>query len=648
MDGAVAQTLSCFAKNQGYGTVFIWYYDPEAFQNFYPQIVAGLGALNSASDGFLQTLPVSSYVLSGAYEFGPLNCANLGLNPFKPLVGEAQRSPPVAAPATAEEDLVDLVLGPKPEEVLELQARSRKFLWGAGTSAFQVEGNLAAGGRGASIWDAFLDPSPANMFYPDLACNSYYQFRDDIDLLVKHKAKAYRFSIAWSRIIPLGTLYTDAEGTTKDMGRVNAEGVAYYNAVIDYCLSNQLQPVVTLYHWDLPAALQTAYSGWLGTAKYTGPDKVKIVADFVNYTEVCFREFGRRGVKFWATINEPQTICVDSYEYNWYAPAVGTADGVSIDGKEYTVGRNLLLAHAHAYRLYHESFVEEQKGAVGIVCNMDVGLPFNLEPQNVAAAQRSNEFWGGWFWDPIFFGQYPASMLEYVDRARLPRLTEAESRVVRGTADVFFWNTYSTNLIQAQTFTDSPGWAFDSQSNPVHIDAHGFTIGIQGESTWLHSVPYGAGEGLKWIQNRYSRATPSAPGEGAPGVGIRLYVTEDAHTPRPLSLMVTENGFDVPNEDITTPKDIAVDDPLRWRDYYVPYLKSLHTAAKTTGTTFSGYFAWSLLDNLEWSHGFNNRFGLSYINFMDTHGNPITSGGQFVRLERVPKKSFEVLSKLLS
>ena len=644
MDGCVGQTLAAYAAATGMGEVFIWYYDAEAFAVMYPQIIGGFG-LGPAADGQLIALGSgSNYMLSSMYEYGPISLVMTGPSndPFKPLHGELLRP----ATVTPSPSGVDLVLAAAEIPAADLEARTRKFLWGAGTSAFQIEGNLTADGRGPSIWDAFIPSNDTTTFYPDLACNSYYQYKDDIRLLASKGAKAYRFSIAWSRIIPGGTLYSDCEGTVKDPARVNALGLAHYNKVIDACKAHGLEPLVTLYHWDLPQALQDAYSGWLCTAKYAGTDEVKVVSDFRNYADVCFAAFGDR-VKFWATINEPQTICIDCYEYNWYAPGAGTADGVSPSGAEYAVAKNLLLAHAAAYRQYDRVYRADQRGAVGIVCNMDCGLPYDDTKESEDAAQRANEFWGGWFWDPIFFGQYPASMLQLVPPSRLPPLTEAESAAIRGTMDVFLWNTYSANLIQDVPVVTSAGWAFDSKTNPVSVDPSGFTIGVQGESTWLHSVPEGAAAGLRWIQNRYSGPSPSAPGAGRRGAGIRLFATDSDRTGRPLALMVTENGFDVANEDIHTSEATAVADIVRWHDFYTPYLKQLHSAAAATGTRFAGYFAWALMDNLEWSHGFNNRFGLSYINFMDATGKPLQHGGPDVKLARVPKQSFSVLEKLM-
>jgi beta-glucosidase len=677
MDICVAQTLAAFANGNNpskkpFGGLFIWFYDPEWFALYYPQIAAGLGAQNAVYDPLLQNLEEDEFVFSSTYELGatltqgvvtavsPISVASTTQDPYNPLQGQPIRASTVAPPSAV--DLAALVLESSGgDRDLDLTSRSRKFLWGAGTAAFQVEGNLTVHGRGASIWDNFVTPSPSNSFYPDLACNSYFQYEDDIRLLASHGAKAYRFSIAWPRIIPEGTLYTDDTGSTQDLFRINRAGIDHYNAVIDKCRAHGLEPVITLYHWDLPNALQTKYGGWLCAdvpdgkedlvdQKYSALDELKIVADFRNYADVCFKHFGDR-VKFWATINEPQTICVDCYEFNWYAPGAGTSTGVSNRGDEYRVGRNLLLAHAEAYHRYHNVYYEDQRGAVGIVCNMDCGIPFDDSIANVAAAQRSNEFWGGWFWDPIFFGQYPESMLTNVNvdgDIRLPPLTEYQGMRLRGTADVFFWNTYSANLIQSTPRSDNKGWSFDSMSNPVSIDAKGFTIGLEGASTWLHSVPEGAAAGLAWIQNRYSKSTPSQPGEGVRGVGIRLYASDESTSFRKLALMVTENGFDVPNEDVHTPEHLAVNDVLRWRDYYVPYLQNLHDAAARTGVTFAGYFAWALVDNLEWTHGFNNRFGLSYINFLDSTGAPITRGGEGVRLQRVPKQSFKVLAKLLN
>ena len=513
------------------------------------------------------------------------------------------------------------------------------FLWGAATSAFQVEGNLTADGRGATIWDAFV---PADVGSPDVACNSYYQYQDDIDTLKALGAKAYRFSIAWSRIVPTGSI-------VDPVADVNALGVAYYNNVIDAAVAAGLTPIVTLYHWDLPLELQRRYNGWLCRPELEADadTPLRIVHDFVQYANVCFRSFGDR-VKHWATLNEPQTVAVGCYEYTWQAPGdfvygpdfpyngEATADGNAVTGNDYRAAHAMLLAHAAAYRLYDGTYRATQQGRVGIVCNMDWGTPFSSAALDVAAAARRNVFWGGWFWDPVFFGDYPAEMKHAVTDGRLLEFTAAQRVALRGSIDLFMWNTYSTDAIQHLANPGSVGWTFDQHTLARSTTSAGFTLGAVAQSPWLQIVPWGAGECLKWIQNRYSRATPSNVGAGLRGAGIRIFDNADIGTrPRVLDLFITENGVDIAHEDVTTPSEVATRDSRRWHDYYQPYLEAITKAAAETGVRFAGFTAWALVDNLEWTDGFTCRFGITYI----------ASGGPGVELKRVPKDSGQLMRR---
>lgn len=533
---------------------------------------------------------------------------------------------------------------------------NKQFLWGASSSAFQIEGNLTAGGRGDSIWDPFIG-NTAIIGSPDLACNSYYQWRDDIDVLKSIGAKAYRFSIAWPRIIPQGSLYAGTS-PTPDPSRINQEGIAYYNGIIDACLAAGITPVVTLYHWDLPAQLQRAYNGWLCKESYPfQADSTKIVTDFAKYADVCFRAFGDR-VKHWATINEPQTIAVDCYEFNWYAPGnyagpqygsypgTGSPDGVQTNGSDYYAAHQLLLAHAAAYRLYDASYRSTQNGKVGIVCNMDWDEPLTSSPEDAAAAERAHVFWGGWFWDPVFFGDYPQLMKQYVNSRpplnRLPSFTPDQSKALRGSIDIFFWNTYTTAYVYNSSVpANQVGWTYDQLNGMQGIDTKGLMIGAPTASAWLNIVPWGIGKAIKWIQARYSLPKPptGTTPASSPQKGIIIYDNEDGTNPRHLQLMITENGMDVLGQGVNTSPEVASNDYQRWHDYFMPYIDTLQKAAEDVGVDFAGYMAWALMDNLEWTHGMTNRFGITYVNFLDDTGKLIPAGGPSVKLPRVIKDS---------
>lgn len=459
------------------------------------------------------------------------------------------------------------------------------FLWGASTSAFQVEGAFHADGKGPSIWNAFQDVSGSiqDGYKANIACNSYYQYKDDRKLLQNMGCKSYRFSIAWTRILPNGK------------GPVNQKGIDHYNKVIDDLIKHNITPLVTLYHWDLPLALQKEYNGWLCENK-------EIAIDFANYADICFKYFGDR-VKYWATINEPQTTSIDAYEYNYFAPANGNSEGLSPFGIEYLAGHNQLLAHAYAVKVFREKYLY-QNGKIGLVCNRDWAEPYNKSPENIAAAQRNLEFWGGWFWDPLFFGHYPEIMIKLVGD-RLPRFTPQESKMLQGSIDIFLWNTYSAEYFFAQNYpSDDKGWTYDQKNSYTPTGPDGCLIGPPSQSSWLFITPFGIKKNLIWIQKRY--------GNGK-GTGIVLKMPNG--TLKPIPLIITENGVDLLNQTETTTYEVAKKDCERIF-YHKSYLESLKVALKITGVDLIGYFPWALIDNFEWATGYGARFGLNYVDFL--------------------------------
>ena len=461
---------------------------------------------------------------------------------------------------------------------------SGSFYWGASTSAYQIEGYLTKGGQGVSQWDPWskipgniVDGSTANV-----ACNSYLQTDDLINLLLKTGCNSYRFSIAWTRIFPLGK------------GKINQEGVEHYNRLINKLLANNITPFVTLYHWDLPVALSKEYFGWLC-------ENGEIWADFANYADFCFKTYGDR-VKNWITINEPQTISVDCYEYNYQAPGLGNSEGRAPLGWDYKVGNNLLLAHAYAVRVYREKY-SYQKGTIGIVCNMDWGEPYTQKQEDKDAAERRNVFWGGWFYDPIFFGNYPQIMIDLVG-SRLPKLSQEQQKLIQGSIDVFYLNNYSAEYIYNQHQV-IPGWNYDQQNAQSYTNEDGELIGAETAASWLHVVPYAPKKVLLWFQNRYSFA--------GPGTGIGIMKNGKMEK---LDIMITEQGMPVLGEDESTSYEVAKTDTSRIQ-YYASYLSQIAEAIQIGGLQFKGYFTWSIIDNWEWGNGFTQRFGINYLQNTD-------------------------------
>ena len=243
-------------------------------------------------------------------------------------------------------------------------------------------------------------------------------------------AKAYRFSVSWSRVIPLG-------------GRndpVNDKGLQYYVDLVDELLANDIQPMVTLFHWDLPQGLHDRYGGLLNKEEY--------VKDFVSYSKLMFKTLGSK-VKFWITYNEPWCSSVLGYSIGQFAPGHTSDRKKSEVGDSSTepwqVGHNILIAHGAAVKAYRDEFKEKDGGVIGITLNGDWVEPWDPEePKDVEACERKLEFAISWFGDPVYFGEYPASMRKQLGD-RLPQFTEEEKALVKGSND--FYGMYALSLL---------------------------------------------------------------------------------------------------------------------------------------------------------------------------------------------------------
>jgi beta-glucosidase len=446
-----------------------------------------------------------------------------------------------------------------------LKKYPKDFLWGFATASFQIEGSTNIDGRGKSIWDDFskLPGKTLDGRDGDVATDSYNRWEEDMDLLAEYGVKSYRFSIAWSRIIPLG-------------GRndpINPKGIEFYSKVIDKLLSKGITPFVTLYHWDLPQALHDRYGGWL--------NKDEIVQDYTNYAKVCFEAFGDR-VKHWLTMNEPWCISILGYGRGVFAPGRCSDRTRSPEGNSstepYIVGHSVILAHAHAVKLYREQFKSKQGGQIGITLNGDWAMPYDNSPENIAAAQRALDFAIGWFADPIYLGYYPDSMRTTLG-SRLPNFTPEEWKVVKGSSDFYGMNTYTTNLCKAGGEDVLQGYVEYTFTRP-----DGTQLGTQAHCGWLQDYPQGFRDLLNYLWKRYK-----------------------------LPIYVTENGFAVKDEN-TMSIDQAIQDHDRVQ-YFKGTTSSLNAAMFEDGVDVRAYFPWSLLDNFEWADGYITRFGVTYVDY---------------------------------
>jgi len=449
-----------------------------------------------------------------------------------------------------------------------------KFIWGAATASYQIEGGWLEGGKGFSIWDAFshIPGKIVNGDTADVACDHYHKYKEDIALMAAMGLKYYRLSFSWSRIMPNG------------YGQVNPEGIKFYSDLIDTLLENGITPWVTLYHWDLPLALQFEFDGWLNP---------KMADFFKEYARVCFEYFGDR-VKNWITLNEPWVVSILGYGQGIFAP------GRVSDTEPYQAAHQLLRAHGHAVDIYRQNFQAKQNGIIGITNNCDWREPLTDSEKDKQAAQRALEFYLGWYADPIYLGDYPQSMKDRV-KERLPKFTDEDIAIIKGSSDFCGLNHYTTLYAahaedDEEIIVDRYGNGGITEDQNVHLTA---------DESWKRTtygwsvVPWGCRKNMEWIDERY----------GSPDI------------------IITENGCAL--DDIIV--DGKVDDPDRI-EFVKTYLAECHKAIES-GIKLKGYFLWSFMDNYEWALGFTKRFGIHYVDYKTG--------------VRTPKSSVEWYSKVI-
>jgi beta-glucosidase len=415
------------------------------------------------------------------------------------------------------------------------------FLWGAATSAYQVEGSPLADGAGPSNWHRFAH-TPGNIHdgdTGDLACDHYRRWPEDVRWLRRMGLNAYRLSVSWSRIQPAGR------------GRVNPAGLDFYARLVDALLAAGITPMLTLYHWDLPAALDDR-GGW------TNPD---IEGWFGDYAAVLFGALGDR-VPLWATINEPWVIVDGGYLHGELAPGHRSAFEAP------RAAHHVLLAHGAAVRAFRAAGTGA--GRIGIVVNLEPKDPASDQPEDLAATARADAQMNRHYLDALFLGRYPDELAEIYGEG-WPSFDPADFARIGAPMDFVGVNYYTRGL----TAADPTAWPTWSRKVP-NPDAE-YT-----DLTWeVH--PAGLTRTLRWVRDRYTT----------------------------LPLYVTENGCALPEPSTLLAGTRRFDDPRRVA-YLRDHLRAVRDAL-AAGVDVRGYFAWSLLDNLEWGHGFSKRFGVLHV-----------------------------------
>ncbi|XP_034219429.1 beta-glucosidase 12-like [Prunus dulcis] len=447
------------------------------------------------------------------------------------------------------------------------------FTFGTATASYQLEGAAKLDGRGPSIWDTFTHNHPEKIDdhkNGDVAIDQYHRYKEDVAIMKDMGLDAYRFSISWSRILPNGTV----------SGGINKKGIEYYNNLTNELLRNGIEPLVTLFHWDVPQALEEKYGGFLST---------RIIDHFKEYAELCFKEFGDR-VKHWTTLNEPYTISNHGYTIGIHAPGRCSAwyDTNCLGGdsatEPYMVTHHLLLVHAAVVKLYKEKYQAFQKGVIGITVVSHWFEPAWKTRKDIDAAFRALDFMYGWFLDPLTRGDYPHSMQSIVGD-RLPKFTKQESKLLSGSFDYIGINYYSARYASdvSTNYFVPPNYLTDLRVN-VTTELNGVPIGQRAASDWLYIYPKGLYDLILYTKKKYNDPV----------------------------IYITENGMDEFNNP-ELPLEKVLDDSNRI-DYYYRHLCYLQAAIKK-GAKVKGYFAWSLLDNFEWNKGYTVRFGINYVEY---------------------------------
>ena len=438
------------------------------------------------------------------------------------------------------------------------------FLWGTATASFQIEGATTEGGRSRSIWDTFCeqDGKVANKDTGDPACDHYHRYPEDVAIMGELGVGAYRFSVAWPRVIPTGT------------GTVNPEGIDFYSRLVDLLLDKGIRPVATLYHWDLPQALDDR-GGW------TARDSTEW------YTEYVAATVGALGdrVKNWTTFNEPWCSSYLSYALGVHAP------GHTDQGEACTVAHHLLLSHGRAVPVIRGSCPDAE---VSITLNPSQVIgPDEPTDADRDAIRRLDNVYNGAFLDPLFRSRYPEGFLD--DTAHLgwqDAIHDGDLETIATPIDNLGINNY---------FPVRGASSGDDSNGP----------GLPGCEGVAEVAPQGPLTAMGWEQN----------------AAAHREIVERCARDSGLPVYITENGSAWEDE---VDDDGRVHDPDR-----VAYLRDHLTALADSveaGTDIRGYFAWSLLDNFEWSYGYGKRFGIVHVDY-DTQVRTIKdSGREYARI----------------
>ena len=417
------------------------------------------------------------------------------------------------------------------------------FLWGAATAAYQIEGAAREDGKGESIWDRFCRVPGAvhDGETGDVACDHYHRWRDDIENMRDLGLTAYRFSVSWPRIFPQGS------------GKQNRKGMDFYECLVEALLEAGIEPVVTLYHWDLPQKLQDR-GGW--THRDTS-------SWFAEYAACLFNRLGDR-VKTWCTLNEPQVAAFMGHAEGVHAP------GLKDFGAAVQAAHGMLLAHALAVQAYRQ--VSPLCHRIGLVLDLYPIYPLTDGISDTEAVRVADGRHNRWFLAPVFTGAYPEDMLAlYVKNQVAPRVEPADFELLKNNPSDFLGVNY---YFPRRVFASDAGGLLGYECAPA-VNCETTDMGWEVYPRGLHD--------------------------------ILMKVKRECGDPE---LMITENGAAFADQKV---QNGQVQDDERI-DFVAAHLREARRAIQD-GVKLKGYFLWSLLDNFEWAFGSSKRFGITHVDF---------------------------------
>ncbi|MEV4636001.1 GH1 family beta-glucosidase [Actinoplanes sp. NPDC049548] len=421
------------------------------------------------------------------------------------------------------------------------------FIWGAATASYQIEGAVHEDGRGPSIWDTF-SRTPGRVYAGhtgDVACDHYHRYVEDVAIMADLGLGSYRYSIAWPRIQPDGT------------GPVNTRGLDFYDRLTDELIGKGIDPVVTLYHWDLPQTLEDR-GGW--TVRETAEA-------FAEYAAIVHARLGDR-VRTWTTLNEPWCSAYLGYGSGRHAP------GVQDPAAAFRAVHHLLLGHGLAARALRAA------GAQGVSITLNPAAVFPLDPQNaadVAAARIVDGLHNRIFLDPLLRGAYPDDMREHMARfTDLSHIREGDEAIINAPIDVLGVNFYTPAYVSAK-----PG----QPASPENPGTEGIAF----------RPPVGPITDIGW------QIEPAA----------LTKLLDRIHTDYGVPMMITENGAAYPDGPSGETGEVHDTDRIEYLD---THLRACLEAI-SHGVDLRGYFAWSLMDNFEWAEGYKMRFGIVHVDY---------------------------------